>query len=260
MSPWAELQAQFAHALRCPERPIPAGCVGPDGQPDLMRFAVYRNNVASGLIECLAESYPAVRRLLGEDCFREVARLYAAEYLPDSPVLIEYGAGMAEFLGRFASLAALPYLADVARIERAWLEAYHAAEAPPLGREELAAVPLERAADLRLVLHPSVRVVRSRFAALSIWHMNIAGRDVAPVSLAAGGENALLARPEADVQVRALPPESARFLEALAAGAPLARAAEHACNTCANFNLSDHLAALLEGGLVTAVRLNGCRS
>ena len=260
MRPLAEVQQEFAAALRDPKLPIPRGCVAPDGSTDEKRFAVYRNNVASSLIDCLAESYPAVRRLIGEECFRETARVYAAQDLPRSPVMLDYGGGFPAFLEHFEPLAELAYLADVARLERAWLEAYHAAEAAPLDPTALARVPADRAGDLCLTLHPSVRIVCSPFPALSIWHMNIADAEVKPIDLEAGGEDALVARPEADVHVRTLPAGGAIFLTALAEGKPLATAAECASHSSPEFNLNDHLTSLLEDGLVIAGRLKRRRS
>ena len=256
----AEMQQAFAAALRDPQQPIPRGCVDPAGHTDEKRFAVYRNNVASSLIDCLAEGYPAVRRLLGEDCFRETARVYAAQNLPLSPVMLEYGGGFPVFLETFAPLAELPYLADVARIERAWLEAYHAAEAEPLDPAALAGVSADRAGDLCLTLHPSVRLVHSPFPALSIWHMNIADAEVQPIDLAAGAEDALVARPQAEVQVRALPAGGAVFFAALVNGETLSLAADRAQRSHAEFNLTDHLTGILESGLIIAGRLKRRRS
>ena len=258
--PLAEVQREFAAALRDPDLPIPADCVDPDGCPDTKRFAVYRNNVVSSLIESLGESYPAVRRLLGEACFRETARAHAAQDLPRSPVMLEYGAEFPAFLAQFEPLADFPYLSDVARIERAWLESYHAAEAAPLDPSALAGVPEHRAGDLCLTLHPSVRIVQSSFPALSIWRKNIGDAAVQPIDLEGGGEDALVARPEAEVQVRALPAGGALFLAALAENECLAKAAERASESCPEFNLTDHLTGLLATGLVIAGRLKRRRS
>ena len=263
MSPWADLQAQFAQALRFPAREPPIGCIGPDGLRDTQRFTVYRNNVFAGLIEALAQSYPAVRRLLGAECFEETARRYAIVHLPRSPVLLEYGEGFARFLERFAPLRALAYLPDVARIERAWLEAYHAAEAPRLDPAALARIPAGRAADVCLTLHPSVRLVRSRCAALTIWRLNVTGGsepEAGPVALEARGEDALLARPEADVEVIALAPGAAEFLVSLAAGRTLGDATERAQAVHPAFDLTEHLTALLGGGWVTAAHVKRRRT
>jgi hypothetical protein len=255
-----ERQREFAAALLDPHLPVPIGCVAPDGQPDVKRFAVYRNNVASSLIDALGDAYPAVRRLVGEECFRGAARIYIGEDPPRSPVMLQYGAGFAGFLETFEPLRSLPYLADVARIERAWLEAYHAAEATSLAPSALNGIADQRAGDLRFTLHPSLRIVRSPFPALTIWRMNIGDAAPRDLRLDAGSEDVLLARPEAQVEVRSLPPGGAIFLIALARRNTLGEAAPAASRSCQHFDLTDHLTGLLESGLVVAGRLRRQRN
>ena len=62
-----------------------------------------------------------------------------------------------------------PYLGDLARLEFAWLEAYHAAEAQPLPLAAIAALTAEQLVAARLRLHPSVRLLRSDYAVERIW-------------------------------------------------------------------------------------------
>ena len=259
MRPLAELQRQFAEALLDPRRPMPAECIDPAGHPDPLRFAVYRNNVASSLIEALEAAYPAVRRLVGEEFFRAAARPYVLQDPPDSPIMLRYGEGFADFLERFASLSDYPYLADVARIERAWLEAYHAAEAEPLDPADLAGIVADRVADLCFTLHPSMRLVRSAFPALTIWHANVQEQTPPPIDLDAGPEDVLIARPVAEVQARLLPAGGALLLQSLARGSPLAEAASRASAACPSFELTTCLAVVLESGLLTGSRLRGRR-
>jgi hypothetical protein len=70
-----------------------------------------------------------------------MARVYLVENPPRSPVIFEYGGSFADFLERFEPLAGYPYLPDVARLERAWLDAFHAADADPLQAGDLGAIP-----------------------------------------------------------------------------------------------------------------------
>lgn len=248
MPQWAERQREFAAALLDARRPVPRGLVDPEGRPCPKRFAVYRNNVAVALIEALAGSFPAVRRIVGEGFFSEAARRYALAEPPASPVLLEYGAGFPRFLERFEPASALPYLPDVARIERAWVEAYHAADARSLAPAVLADIPSERAAEIRFERHPSARIVRSRHRALTIWRMNVADGVPAPVDLDSGGEDVLVVRPAADVVVRSMPAGGADLFEALARGEPLAAATQSALREDTDFDLAGHLAGLLESG------------
>ena len=250
----AERQADFAAALLDPARPAPPGVVGPDGEESPRRFAVYRNNVAVALTDALRANFPATCRIVGEEFFRVMARAFALREPPDTPMLFDYGAGFPDFIDRFEPAGSAPYLADVARIERAWTEAYHAPEADALDPAALSRIPRDRAAGLRFTLHPSVRIVRSRFPALTIWRMNVADGVPAPVDLEAGGEDALIARPEADVEVRTIPAGGVAFMTALADGLNLVEAAKAALRAAASFDLAANLTALLGAGVFANCR------
>ncbi|EFI52748.1 DNA-binding domain-containing protein [Afipia sp. 1NLS2] len=250
MQSLAERQRAFAAALLDPTLPTPAGLVGPDGRPSSRRFAVYRNNVIVGLTQTLKDAYPAVHRIVGSEFFNTLARAYVVVDLPRSPMLFDYGAGLPDFIGRFKPASVLPYLADVARIERAWTEAYHAAEALPISLSAFADIASDRLPAVTLVLHPAVRIVRSPFPALTIWQMNVEGGVPGPVDLAVGGENALLVRPEAGVEIRSIPNGSPEFIHALASGRPVLAAFEQAIAADPSFDLSANLSDLIRVGAV----------
>jgi hypothetical protein len=251
----AERQADFAAALLDPAQPAPPGLIGPDGEHSPRRFAVYRNNVSVALIDALAANFPTTCRLVGQEFFHAMARAYALSEPPAAPVLLDYGAGFPGFIARFEPAVSLPYLADVARIERAWTEAYHAPEARLLDPAALSNVPQDQVAYLRFTLHPSVRIVRSRFPALTIWRMNVADGVPAPLNLAAGGEDVLVARPEVDVEVRSIPAGGAEFITALAEGHNLVQAVKAVLAATAGFDLAANLTALLGAGIFAACSL-----
>ncbi len=254
VAPLGDRQRAFAQAILDPTRPVPPGLVGPDGAPSGKRFAVYRNGVVAGLVEALRLAYPAVLRLVGDAFFAAMARLYAARRPPSSPIMLDYGASFPLFIEGFEPAAELPYLADVARLERAWTEAYHAAEAAPLDAVALGALSSDELTGLGFSLHPSVRIVRSRFPVVSIWRQNVADFPTAPIDLRRK-EDALVARPDADVWVRRLPSGAAMFIEALAAKATVAEAAAAALREEARFDLADALAGLLQAEALAGWRL-----
>src|SRR3569832_2072632 len=119
----ASSYAAFASALLDPERAIPA-VVGPHGKTARKCYDVYRNNVTVSLIDSLAAIYPAIQRLTGVDFFRAMARFHVRATPPTSPLLFEYGREFPAFIEAYEYAQTLPWLADVARIERAWLDAY----------------------------------------------------------------------------------------------------------------------------------------
>lgn len=240
-----ERQGDFAAAVLDPERQAPPGLVGPDGKPSTKRFNVYRNNVVASLTEALKNAFPAVARIVGDEFFAAMARIYVAEEPPTSPVMLDYGKGFPEFIGRFEPVEILPYLQDVAQIERTWVEAYHAPEARSLTPEEFAQISPDHLPGLRVRLHPSLRMVRSRFPSLTIWQMNVADGVPASVDLDAGGEDILILRPDAEVEARLLPPGGAEFIQALGEGHSVIEAMRDATAADCRFDLATSLSGLM---------------
>jgi hypothetical protein len=242
----------FTTPLLNPDQQIPAQVSGPNGKSDFRRYAVYRNNVTVSLINALASTFPAVKRITGEEFFRVMARSHVRETPPQSPLLFEYGRDFPGFIERYEYASSMPWLADVARIERAWLDSYHAANKRPLTYADFASISAERMPEVVLEPHPATRVLRSRFPVVSIFAMN---RSDDPVGRFESGipEDALIVRPESDVAVRHLPVGGATFLLALAAGKAMSVAAAEASAESADFDLSINLAGLIESGALCKI-------
>lgn len=211
-------EASLAAALLLPKRPAPVAV------KNARRFAVYRNNVAVGLIDALAATYPAVAALVGETFFRAAAREFALGNPPTSPVLINWGGAFPEWISAFPPAASVPYLGDVARLEWAWNEAYNAAEASPADIAALAALSPETVAKTRIALHPSLALVSSRFPVVSLWGQATGQTPPNQLDLATA-ETALIVRPEDTVEVRSIDHGTAAFLEKLIEGGTIANAA-----------------------------------
>lgn len=257
---WGDRQGAFARALLDPDLPVPAGLIDPQGKSSGRRFAVYRNNVVVGLIDALKASYPAILCLVGEDFFAAMARVYVKMEPPPSPIMLDYGAGFPAFIERFEPASMLVYLADVARLERSWLEAYHAAEASPLHLSAFTKLRPDDLPWLRLVLHPSVRIVRSTFPIVHIWHVNISGGTDGEIEPGHCGNDVLIVRPEAQVEVRRLPAGVAVFIHALQSRASIIEAAQAATMVDADFDLVATLQAMVELEMIIGYDLQSHRS
>ena len=136
--PFETTIAAFAAALDDPSARPPAMTRGRFAAPDTRRFSVYRNNVAVGLIGALEARYPVSRRIAGDEMFRAHGarvRSRAEAALAGDDRLWR---GFPEFLAACEGID--PRLADVARLENAWVEAYHAEDAPAATIGELAAL------------------------------------------------------------------------------------------------------------------------
>ena len=250
--PFDRTIAAFAQALADPARAAPPQTLGREGRPDARRFAIYRNNIAVSLIAAIEARYPVVRRLVGEDFFHAMARVFVGGRRPRSAVLLHYGDEFPDFIAEFEPARVIPYLADVARIENAWVEAYHAADEPPLALAALAAVDPERLAELAFVFHPAARLLVADHPAASIWAGHQAEGEPRPPAHWRG-EATLITRPGAEVLVRILPPGGYPFARALDAGATLAQAHAAAAEAAADFDPGAHLIGLVEAGALSRI-------
>jgi len=250
----APFEASFAQALLDPAQPIPGAVISGSGAMPAQRFAVHRNNVVAGLVKALQTRFPVVRKIVGEEFFAAMARIFVAQKPPRTPILAAYGEEFAAFIAGFEPARELGYLADVARLEAARTRAYHAADAAPIARSGFAALDPNAVGGISIALHPSTEIVRSPHPIVTIWAMNSGERELAPID-DWRGEDALVVRPYLDVEVRALPPGGAAFLLALAAGRPLGEAASAALAAEPEFDLTGNLAGLIGSGLVTAIIL-----
>lgn len=239
----------FGAALWDPQAAPPAGLTGPDGAPAPKRFNIYRNNVIVSLCEALRQTFPALSSLLGEDYFNALARAFIAQHPPASPVLIWYGQDFAAFIDGFEPLKAYPYLADVARLEWAWLQSYHAADAAPLDPAVLGQVDPARLGGVRFAAHPATAVVVSPWPVLDLARANRFAPEDASVPDLDRPQSVLVTRPDLEVGLHLLPPGGGLFVTALLEGAMLGEAATQAVAHTATFSLSGCLSDCLSKGV-----------
>ena len=154
-------QHSFSQALLAPDLPVPDGLTDGQGAPAGKRFAVYRNNVTVSLIDAPEAGFPVVVKLIGAENFRNIAREYLRKEPPVSPLIMLYGAGFPAFLASFPPLAKYAYLPDVARLEYALRESYHAADHTPVAPEALGQIAPDALSQLRFTLAPSLRLLAS---------------------------------------------------------------------------------------------------
>jgi hypothetical protein len=249
-------QAGFAEALLAPALPCPSGLRAWNGSDPTQRLAVYRNNVMSSLIDALATSFPVAQELVGEAFFRAMAAEFVRRQPPRCRVLARYGDRLPDFIADFEPARSVPYLADLARLEFARIQAYHAADAEALLPAAVAAAlsDADAVGRLRLLYHPSVRVLVSRFAVVSIWAAHQGQGELTEVDPLLP-ESALVLRDGLDVLVLRLPPGADRFVAALQQGRTLAEAVSVARTEAPDFDLQATLTLLVRHSALCALQL-----
>ncbi|MFM2482092.1 putative DNA-binding domain-containing protein [Celerinatantimonas sp. YJH-8] len=89
------------------------------------RLDIYRHNYVISLTEALSEIFHVTKQVVGDDFFREMARRYIRQYPPDSVVLSDYGQHFSSFIASFEAAKPLPFLSELAGLERTLLNITH---------------------------------------------------------------------------------------------------------------------------------------
>ncbi|WP_201313084.1 putative DNA-binding domain-containing protein [Dyella sp. EPa41] len=160
MSGLRAMQLQLADALRSEAMPSLALLRG-DGVADATsRLAVYHHGYRARLVEALHTEFPGLALLAGKQFARVLHDYVTAR--PSSHFNIRWhGEGLATFLGQTAPWSNRPALAQMAQLDWAISTAFDAADHATIGAGELAQVPADAWATLRLHPLPHARLLRA---------------------------------------------------------------------------------------------------
>lgn len=207
------------------------------------------------LIDVLASHFPVLRRLIGEPSFSAVVHRFMQSEPPSGLTTLGYGENFPGFLRSQGNPASIEYVADIAELEWIRGKARRARAARPLPAPALSSLPTLPPDSTRIVLHPSVFVLQSRFPIVTSWESNRNGGN--GMIDRWGAEAALVSRPFREVDVRRLPPGGYAFVRSLSAGQTIAIAARAASAAAPKFEAVSSLAVLAESN--TVVRILKCR-
>lgn len=239
----------FAAALCDADAPLPDGLLCPAGTDLSDRFAVYRTNVHVSLVDSLAASFAVTRAHVGEEFFHAMARTHVQQSKPSSALLSIHGEDLPDFIATFGPAASLPWLPDLARLERAWSQCWAAADAPALPITALRECRADELLQVCVYPHPAVRLVRSAWPVATLWEAHqVAGADLSGIEWTP--QNVLLCRPHADVLLRRVDDAAADFIAALIAGDTIESAAALAPALDAGLLLQ----TLIEDGFILEIR------
>jgi putative DNA-binding protein len=216
----------------------------------------YRANAGASIERALAAGFPTVCALVGEESFAALARAHWHAHPPQRGDLAYAGEQLPEFIAASESLADVPYLADVARLDAAIEAAERAADAAWQG-DTLALLGSHDPAQLFVELKPGTCVLSSPYPIVTIRDAHRAeGEDpfaAAREALAAGrGEHALVWRAGLRAQAQAIDEADAQWTRALLQGHSLAQALEQASPS---FDFQRWLVAALQHGWLARIAL-----
>lgn len=218
----------------------------------LAALAIYRNTAAKARIDALQANYPTIAELTGDEWFRAAARAFTDGAPGAEPAMAGFGKGFPDWLERFAPARSLPFLAPVARLDRAWTEAHLAADAAPLASEQAARLGLALAGVV-LTLHPSLSLFRFDWSVPSLWLAHRYPEAGGSLEWRLATEGLIIWRPGLEVRARRVAPAEYAFLQACRLGRPLAVAAASAQGAAPRTDVSSLFADFIQAGVFAAI-------
>lgn len=227
----AHVQQQFAQALHYQAKGEDCLITSDHFSAD-ERMQIYRNNFIMSLSEVLEATYPMTFKLVGEECFNQLARQHVLTHPLTHGDVTYYGEGFVESINQFpAVIDAVPYLTDVARFEWSIDEAQQRfsqqsdlVEAlQPLAN--LGNIAAEAHAYLRFHLQPSTITFVSNHALFSL-HQAIQTDQFEGLDINAKEQGVIACHPNGEVWHSPLSPEQHQLLMSLNEGAILSEIEE----------------------------------
>lgn len=244
---------EFAPALLDPDIETPDGIIGPDGNTAPKRFSVYRNNVVVSLMEAVAESFPAVQAIIGEENFAVLSRSFIYHHPPNSAMMQNYGAEFPAYLTAFKPLAHAPYLADLANLEWQWIEAYHEENADCLAPDALTKIDQDALMQATFEAHPATRIVSSSFDLVTLFSVREGNQiDLEQINTAS---DILLTRPALQVHFQSVEQDIAIFLQNLLNGSTLGEALQSAMDKSSAFDPASAITTMMSSGAFSNITL-----
>ena len=228
------------------------------GNPESLdsRLSIYRNNVILGLINALEDKFPVCLRLLGADNFRQLAKEYIGDNLPNSPVMFEYGKSFSKYISNNDVIKHVPYLPDVAKLEYCIGEAYHAPNSPFMTLSDFEEIGASRLFNSQVTLHPSVACFHSNYPIVEIWKTNSYDQEVKSITIL-NAEDVLVSRPSFEIIIESLPVGAVSFIKQLSDGKLMSEAVAFVNDMNKNFDLTKCLQIMMKSGVIANIKLCG---
>jgi uncharacterized protein (UPF0276 family) len=247
----ASAQQLFARALFALDEPslALASCKG-EAEARGQRFALYRGNLTATWEKTLANAYPVLVLLVGQEFFAALARAYGRQHPSDNGDLNLFGRHFSSFLAGFVHVADYPYLPEMARLEWALHCAHRAADATGIEGAELAALSIEASP---LALHPACQLLQFEWPTLALWraHQSADADQPFPQMVRTPGR-ALVVRALWRPDVLELTDAGHAALSALAQGQSLGAALDAAFDIDEGFDVAAHLQQWLAHAVLVA--------
>jgi len=141
----------------------PEWVTGNDRLLPVEQLEIYREQFWLRHSASLVEDFPGLGGILGQGDWERLIEEYLEARPPESFSLRDLGDRLPEFIETREWLPHRELCNDMARLEWAYVDAFDAADAPPLDAEKLKSVPEDAWESARIALDPALRLLETRY-------------------------------------------------------------------------------------------------
>ena len=237
----AEDQSRFIACLQKGPAHFPDDMFAEDRARALLGLKAHANTISHARLVALENAFPKLHEHMGHDRFHNLSRDYVEQDHILTCDLNMIAAGFADFLtGRKCDGTET----DLARVEWAWIESYHAAEADPMALGDIATLDEASLLGFAIEAHPAMRLIELT-GALSPQLAEL-GSDT-PHAL-------LVARPEAQVLFHPLTGTEYDIARKITDITTLGNLLDAALELSDETSAMQHIVTLIEAGVLTRSR------
>ncbi|MEX2493567.1 MAG: putative DNA-binding domain-containing protein [Nitrospirales bacterium] len=217
----------------------------------LRSVGLYRRAIRFNYAQVLKITYPVLVQVMGLRYFETLTRGYLKVHSSTSGDLFPFGRHLPAFLG---DLQVVPWLIELARLEWACHEAYHAADSPPLSPEHFHTIAVVDPGCVTVHLQAASRLLRLAFPVHRVWlalQPEASADEDVDLPLPEEESGVVVMRGNGNIQVLALNQPEYRALEALSHGVDVATVERMMAEVHPGFEFSRFVAEALKQSLIT---------
>lgn len=214
-------------------------------------FKIYRNGFLKSGVDVLKNTYPVTQNVLGEQAFSELSRSYVQQHPSHQRTLVGYGEPLAKYLEQHTQV---PYIRDIANLDRAWLNTLNAPDVSPITSENISNIANSGMdiSELHLIPCEYVSILKTQYQLFELWVQLKSGHSLSEkIELEPSAQTILFWKES--MTVRAIPINEGEqlFLQALYKGQLLGEAAAEVEHQVPDADMAEIFANFLLRGLLT---------
>jgi len=231
MNSLKNLQAKFQRHLFTGDDSITEHIESMENANNEQRMGVYSNAYYGRLVEVLAEDYPAVQALLGEEAFTSLCHDYIQAHPSTHYSLRWFGQHLQTFIASAPDTRGRPFLVELACLEWSFVNAFDALDAKVLDETAVTRIAPDAWPGITMTFHPSIHLVDYYWNIPDLWRA-VRDKDTIPLPEELPEmSSCLIWRQDLVTRYRILEPYEAAALKAAMQGASFAELCEIVSHT-----------------------------